>query len=68
MINEVNIYCTEFNNENKMWIDVDGELSLTEVIRIRNFLTSEIERVQKPTAELLQKINGNTSPEINSLK
>ena len=33
-------------------------------IRLRNFLTEEIERVQKPIAEMLDKVGGNVSPEI----
>lgn len=54
----------EFTDELRMLAYITKELSLNEVIRLRNFLTEEIERVQKPIAEMLDKVGGNVSPEI----
>jgi len=64
MIDIGKIYCDNFDSNNIMFIEVEHELSLDEVIRLRNYLTSEIERVQKPVADFLTQVQSNTSPEI----
>lgn len=64
---ETRFIANEFYNDKIMFIHASGEFTLDEVIKIRNFFTAEIERVQKPVVEILEKINnGNTSPEINN--
>jgi hypothetical protein len=65
MISEENIYCCEFDTMNRMYFEVSGYLSVLEVVRLRNFLTKEIERIQIPIKEMLDKVNGNASPDLN---
>jgi hypothetical protein len=65
MIKEENFYCFHFSINKEMYVEIDKVLNLNEVIRLRNFLTSEIERIQTPIKEMLDKVNGNASPDLN---
>lgn len=63
-INEPAFRVSDFDSKGRMDFSINLILSKNEVIRLRNFLTQEIERVQKPIAEMLDKVGGNVSPEI----
>lgn len=63
-INEKNFVVSEIGASKIMFVHIQKGLNVNEVIRLRNFLTQEIERVQKPIAEMLDKVGGNVSPEI----
>jgi hypothetical protein len=67
MIKDDNFFVSDFDKYNMIRIEIKEfhYLTVNDVIRLRNFLTSEIERVQTPIKEMLDKVNGNASPDLN---
>lgn len=62
MINDRDFQVDTFNGpDNKMYIKIDKVCDVNDVIRLRNFLDIEINRIQAPVAEMLKNVQSNVS-------